>query len=501
MRSEDKDEKIEKLRKRVEELEDNQYSPPSPQEFASRLSEMEVGRRTILSAMAAGSLPVLLSKVASGQTNEPDAAFEDRASLMSGTSVLSDLGTDTDGGDNYGFPSANDNLDLQGDGRIKDADAVITDTAQIGTGTSYPMVANDKVKVTVDSGGGADYQSIQAAVDDVPKHNRKDYVIGVNDGHDESVGGNGHVKLRAHHQEGFTSGDYANIGTGQNSIFQIMGNPSDPSKCKVETLTIVGCQGVATPKIDGVSFSNKRSPDVNENAAVVISGSGEGGIFHSEFRDTGGTAESAIVVYGSRAQLRDVNFGQDIFKHAVQGKRQARPQPRSTSGSVTGAAFKSIEGSRFFQDNRGGTVSGGNGRYTASYGGQYLLGKNDDVTYHQNPQQMAELGTDMTTPTSVNSDRDYRTKYTNNTNHNRMVAIYLNSDGSQNIAAGLKFAGSDGGSLESISFDRIQSADMSGRTQISFGPLEVPPGGSYYLGEDTDVNEASINVWREWHKA
>jgi len=44
-----------------------------------------------------------------------------------GGGALSDSGTDTDGGDDYQLPNSADNIDLQGDGAIQDADSVETD--------------------------------------------------------------------------------------------------------------------------------------------------------------------------------------------------------------------------------------------------------------------------------------------------------------------------------------------------------------------------------------
>lgn len=44
-----------------------------------------------------------------------------------GAGALTDSGTDTDGGDDYALPNAADNIDLQGDGAIQNADSITTD--------------------------------------------------------------------------------------------------------------------------------------------------------------------------------------------------------------------------------------------------------------------------------------------------------------------------------------------------------------------------------------
>lgn len=171
------------LLERIEALEQNQWQPPTPQDMAQRLSELGVGRRTVMAAIAAGSLPTLFAQVASAQTGgdrgaacewlgdqnaagydlfglrttfmgtrsstpsdddyagdevalyfktddnlykRPNGGSESQVGGGGGSSVWSDLGTDTDGGDNYGLPNAADNVDLQGDGRVQNADLVST---------------------------------------------------------------------------------------------------------------------------------------------------------------------------------------------------------------------------------------------------------------------------------------------------------------------------------------------------------------------------------------
>lgn len=66
-------------------------------------------------------------------TSVDKVAFEDGTEQTTAASggALSDLGTDTDGGDDYGFPNAADNLDLQSDGEIRNAEKITTDQATI----------------------------------------------------------------------------------------------------------------------------------------------------------------------------------------------------------------------------------------------------------------------------------------------------------------------------------------------------------------------------------
>jgi hypothetical protein len=66
----------------------------------------------------------------------PNGGSEQQVSGVGGAGPWSDLGTDSDGGDNYGLPNTADNIDMQGDGGVRNADLVSADSATINGNTA-----------------------------------------------------------------------------------------------------------------------------------------------------------------------------------------------------------------------------------------------------------------------------------------------------------------------------------------------------------------------------
>jgi len=277
--------------------------------------------------------------------------------------------------------------------------AVGTESAAIGQSPQYKYVSNETTTVTVNSGGGADYQSIQAAVDDCPKRLRHDYIIGVEDGHDESVGGDGHVVVRGHSAEAPSEG--TGVGTpGEHVKIEIVGNRGDPSQCKIETLSAIGCVGVETPQIWGISFSNADNPDFDESATVQFSGCTEGFVGDCAFRDTGGAANSAIQAYRGHVHVRGTDFGADTFSTAINGKRTATVQARDNTGAVTGNAFQAVEGGFVQLQNETQPTAGNklihttNGALSNAGGSNAWINKNMDIFMDEQRLLFREDGSD-----------------------------------------------------------------------------------------------------------
>lgn len=70
----------------------------------------------------------------------PNGGSEQQVSGTNGSGPWSDLGSDTDGGNDYGLPNAADNIDLQGDGRVANADLISTGeglNSSIGDSVDY----------------------------------------------------------------------------------------------------------------------------------------------------------------------------------------------------------------------------------------------------------------------------------------------------------------------------------------------------------------------------
>jgi hypothetical protein len=62
----------------------------------------------------------------------PNGGSEQQVSGVGGAGPWTNLGTDSDGGDNYGLPNAADNIDLQSDGAVRNADLVSADQLSVG---------------------------------------------------------------------------------------------------------------------------------------------------------------------------------------------------------------------------------------------------------------------------------------------------------------------------------------------------------------------------------
>lgn len=245
-------------------------------------------------------------------------------------------------------------------------ESVSTEEAVIGEETPYPFVSNIHTTVTVPG----DYDTIQAAVDDAPKHNRHEYIIDVSDGHTE-----GHVQIRGHSQEGFSTGNRGFGAAGENYQIQILGNKSDPSQVKIDSLTAVGCKGVETPQIWGVRFQGVANPDYDEANCVGFSGCDEVFLGDCQFRNPNSDAAEAVQVYGSGAHIRRVDFGTDVFSDAIVLKRISKVSTKDNTGSVTGNHFRVEQLGTAFEEN-----SGLGENYNLERGGE--VRRMDDGTVH-----------------------------------------------------------------------------------------------------------------------
>lgn len=214
-----------------------------------------------------------------------------------------------------------------------------TGDAKIGTGDPYQYVSNEHTTVTVDHTGGADYETIQAAVNDAPKRLRHEYIIDIADGHDESVGGDGHVRIQGHSQEGFSTGDRGYGSAGENYQLQLLGNRNDPTQVSLASLTTVGCSGAEMPQIWGMSFNGSQNPDVDESCCIASVGCEETFLGDVTFTANSDSVFHAILAYKSAVNTRRVDWGNDLFEYGYWSKRSSEISGGG-SGSVTTAGAK-----------------------------------------------------------------------------------------------------------------------------------------------------------------
>jgi len=79
--------------------------------------------------------------------------------------VLTDSGSDTDGGDDYQLPNASDNIDLQGGGSLLGVESVTANNIKIDGGLSQYQVSGKAVPVSPSFGVENARDSVQAAID------------------------------------------------------------------------------------------------------------------------------------------------------------------------------------------------------------------------------------------------------------------------------------------------------------------------------------------------
>ncbi|WP_225741237.1 C1q-like domain-containing protein [Halorussus halophilus] len=249
-------------------------------------------------------------------------------------------------------------------------------------GPAYDLISNQDKTLTVDAGGGADYTSIQDAVDAVPKLLRHEYLIDVAAGiYDEDV------IIRGSHNIGFTEGDTllaadgTAISAGENAGLQIVGDISAPSNVSVNSITVTGCVGTEMPQVMGVELTGQ-TPYLDEPASYAVSGSTEG--FLNEVHFTGANKYGALA-YASRLHMRSCDLGSG-HNSGIYGKRGALVEARNTSGSPT-YDVELTEGSRAFLQP---TVSGENFAINHSC---FLVLRGEEVHYPN--------GVEYVQPTSV----------------------------------------------------------------------------------------------------
>jgi len=92
------------------------------------------------------------------------------SNIGSGSATLTDSGTDTDGGNNYQLPQAADNIDLQGDGAIQDADKISNDnyvesqtTTSQGTSYTVDLAQSNYHKITLTGDVSIDFTNQDTA--------------------------------------------------------------------------------------------------------------------------------------------------------------------------------------------------------------------------------------------------------------------------------------------------------------------------------------------------
>ncbi|SFS78663.1 hypothetical protein [Halostagnicola kamekurae] len=249
-----------------------------------------------------------------------------------------------------------------------DVNSLSSAEARIGESPAYRYVSNGGVEVTVPD----DYDTIQEAIDAAPKRLRHLYRINVEDGDydDEDL------LLRGFSSEGYQD-------NGEHGQIQIWGDSDDPSNVKVRSAAVVGCSGVETPQLVGLSFSGQETPYVDESTCVSISGCREGWMKDCEFRE--GDASDAITAYRSGFRVISTNFGEDYYDKAVRGKRASLITAERLEGSVN-YIFHTLQMALYFEED----MEDINGEYQLNSGGL----RSDEDTLYTDRLDVNELAID-----------------------------------------------------------------------------------------------------------
>lgn len=152
-----------------------------------------------------------------------------------------------------------------------------------------PLVSTERRVLSVPG----DFETIQAALDEVPLVLRHEYVVAVDDGsYDEHLVVPpvlaGHPKARSDQER---------------SGLEIYGNGDAPERVTANSLTISGCTGAVNPFVSGFTF-RRANPYDDEDVAVVAYGTTETSLANLRIRkapDRSDPIRAAVKSYGGTA--------------------------------------------------------------------------------------------------------------------------------------------------------------------------------------------------------
>lgn len=217
-----------------------------------------------------------------------------------------------------------------------------------GSGTSEtnegdrPLATSGAVGVTVDAGGGGDYESIQAAINnEVPWLVQHPIDIKVTGGtYDEDV------LLPPYMSNWAEQSD-----RGERIPIQITGNTNSPSNVKVKSFMATG--GIGVTQVRGIEFTGASSYD-NENTAFSVYNTNRVGLIDCNIK-TGGNAMTA---YNGELCAVRVNVDGGGWGVKVKHNGQYWESGGGTSGSVSGPAYDMDDGTIKFNHKDSGHISG-----------------------------------------------------------------------------------------------------------------------------------------------
>lgn len=281
----------------------------------------------------------------------------------------------SDGDGNVGDP--NDRVDVFGDG--VDSNSVSDNI------TDRPLWTTQDTTVNVP----ADYNTIQAAVNDIPVILNHSYEITIDDG-DYST-----EDVLVPQTYG---GRAMNTGISWEHKLQITGNQTTPANVKIGSIVMNGCVG-GIFRVRGLQLQND-NPHDDENTPFAAYYCNEATLAHAEF--AGGT--SGPVGYGGYLVLKDVDLGTGVLtgsgvmaKHGGVIYEQIAGGDPPAAGNVGGYAYESRQGCLIGIAGNTSTISGDSGFLNVD--GQNLTGERNGLGSYFDMQNREWLGVQKAGPT------------------------------------------------------------------------------------------------------
>ena len=204
-----------------------------------------------------------------------------------------------------------------------------------------PFVSNAPITITVDESGGADYLTIQEAVNQVPYMLRHKYIISIADGtYDEDV----YVAPIV----------VSGIFTDEGSVMMLQIEGASKNATLVKSFHITSVTGTWGLNLNTMNIYGKE-PTSDENVSIAIYGSNSVLVNNINFTNA---TRYGLMAYGSNVYIHSSNFsGQD---NAILSKRGSivnfGDSTHTNSGTTTVAVIEVGDGSFAFSRNNSVTA-------------------------------------------------------------------------------------------------------------------------------------------------
>jgi len=175
-----------------------------------------------------------------------------------------------------------------------DSDELLIGVDDAEEGPAYNLISNEDLTFVVDPDDPDAYDTIQAAVDDVPKLLRHECLIDVAPGtYDEDVVVRNVTNITATEGDTLLASSSGNIDAGEPTAFQIVGDLDNPSNVSINSFTVISCYGVGNPQLMGAELTGN-TPIFEDNASYMVAGSTEGFLAKVNFV---GPGEGVVSIY------------------------------------------------------------------------------------------------------------------------------------------------------------------------------------------------------------